>query len=91
MRPDLSQERTTAVYLHFLPPLSFLSPSHNKEKEEKKSNEREERWGADIHIHRGIQGGEREHITIGREKMIKGLDEHNLLVLEERGRNFQSQ
>lgn len=48
MRPDLSQERTTAVYLHFLPPLSFLSPSHNKEKEEKKAM-------------RGKKGGERTY------------------------------
>lgn len=88
MRPDLSQERTTDLYLHFLPPLSFLLPYNNKEK---RKRQWEGRKVGSSHIHRGIQGREREHITIGREKMIKDWDEHNLLVLEENGRNFQSQ
>lgn len=49
MRPDLSQERTTDLYLHFQPlssspSLIFSLPSHNKEKEKamrgKKGGER---------------------------------------------------
>lgn len=47
MRADLSQERTTDLYLHFLPSLSFLSPYNDEDKE--KSKEREERWGAAIY------------------------------------------
>lgn len=48
-----------ALILHLVPS-SLLPPSHNKEKAMCE--------GAGGHIHRGIQGGKREHITIGRGK-----------------------
>lgn len=65
MRPDLSKERTTDLYLHFLPPLSFLPPHNNKENE--RGNEREERWGAAVYTEESREGKE-STLLLGEKK-----------------------
>lgn len=65
MRADLSQERTTDLYLHFLPSLSFLS-AHNDEDKEKARRGKE--GGEQPYTQRNLRKGRRARHYWERKK-----------------------